>query len=72
MGGNPNKKNGGNETSLHAACQLTTNKSFSAMERRAACVTFIMQWRGAPLESGGREKIDISAQDQVGIIQKFL
>lgn len=65
LGGNPNKKNGSNETSLHAACQLTNNKTFSAMERRAACVTFIMQWRGPPVESGGREKIDVAAQDQV-------
>ncbi|KAK6633139.1 hypothetical protein RUM43_012883 [Polyplax serrata] len=66
LGGNPNKKNGSNETSLHAACQLTNNKTFSAMERRAACVTFIMQWRGPPVESGGREKIDVAAQDQNG------
>lgn len=37
------------------------------MERRAACVMFIMQWRGAPVELGGREKIDLSAQDQVWV-----
>lgn len=67
LGGNPNKKNGSNETCLHAACQLTHNKSFSAMERRAACVMFIMQWRGAEVESGGREKIDLAAQDQVRV-----
>ncbi|XP_063237548.1 uncharacterized protein LOC134539440 [Bacillus rossius redtenbacheri] len=65
LGGNPNKKNGCNETSLHCACQLT-QKSFSAEERRAACVTLLLQWRGVPLNSGGREKIDLQAQDQKG------
>jgi len=66
LGGNPNKKNGCNETSLHAACQLSQQKSFSAQERRAACVALILQWRGVPLNSGGRERIDLQAQDQVG------
>jgi ankyrin repeat/IBR domain-containing protein 1 len=65
LGGNPNKKNGCNETSLHAACQLSQQKSFSAQERRAACVALILQWRGVPLNSGGRERIDLQAQDQV-------
>lgn len=36
------------------------------MDRRAACVAFILQWRGAALEAGGREKIDLGAQDQSG------
>ena len=65
LGGNPNKKNGCNETSLHSACQLSQQKSFSAQERRAACVALILQWRGVPLNSGGRERIDLQAQDQV-------
>nr|CAD7572987.1 unnamed protein product [Timema californicum] len=65
LGGNPNKKNGCNETSLHCACQLT-HKSFSAEERRAACVTLLLQWRGVPLNSGGWEKVDLQAQDQNG------
>nr|CAD7400336.1 unnamed protein product [Timema cristinae] len=65
LGGNPNKKNGCNETSLHCACQLT-QKSFSAEERRAACVTLLLQWRGVPLNSGGWEKVDLQAQDQNG------
>ncbi|XP_069676141.1 uncharacterized protein [Periplaneta americana] len=66
LGGNPNKKNGCNETSLHAACQLSQQKSFSAQERRAACVALLLQWRGVPLNSGGRERVDLQAQDQKG------
>jgi len=65
LGGNPNKKNGCNETSLHAACQLSQQKSFSAQERRAACVALLLQWRGVPLNSGGWERVDLQAQDQV-------
>ena len=66
LGGNPNVKNGNNETSLHSACQLTDNKSFSAMERRAHCVSLIIQWRGLLREPSGKEKINLAAQDQVG------
>ena len=34
---------------------------------------FIMQWRGAPVESGGREKIDLAAQDSVkSAFNKFI
>ncbi|XP_054276599.1 uncharacterized protein LOC128995607 [Macrosteles quadrilineatus] len=67
LGGNPNKKNGSNETVLHAACTLGVHKTFSAQERRAACVTLLLQWRGAELNSGDeREKVDLTAQDNNG------
>ncbi|EEB13189.1 protein ariadne-1, putative [Pediculus humanus corporis] len=66
LGGNPNVKNGNNETSLHSACQLTDNKSFSAMERRAHCVSLIIQWRGLLRDPSGKEKINLAAQDQKG------
>lgn len=66
LGGNPNKRNAFNETVLHAACNLEPNKWFSAQERRAVCVSLILQWRGADLNNGGRERIDLQAQDQKG------
>ncbi|KAI4467592.1 rbr family ring finger and ibr domain-containing [Holotrichia oblita] len=66
LGGNPNKKNGLNETVLHCACQLNHTKSFSAQERRAACVQLLLYWKGVPLATGGREKVDLSAQDKEG------
>ncbi|XP_066998592.2 uncharacterized protein [Anabrus simplex] len=67
LGGNPNKKNGCNETALHSACQLSHQKSFSAQERRAACVMLLLQWRGVALNSGGgRERVDLQAQDHKG------
>ncbi|KAJ8942883.1 hypothetical protein NQ314_009900 [Rhamnusium bicolor] len=66
LGGNPNKKNGLNETVLHCACQLNQTKSFSAQERRAACVQLLLYWKGVSLNNGGREKVDLSAQDKEG------
>lgn len=65
LGGNPNKRNARNETSLHCACQLNQTKSFSAQERRAACVTLLLQWKGVVLSTGTRERVDLGAQDQV-------
>jgi ankyrin repeat/IBR domain-containing protein 1 len=65
LGGNPNKKNASNETSLHIACHLEQQKSLSAQERRAACVTLLLQWRGVYLPSGERERVDQLSQDQV-------
>lgn len=66
LGGNPNKRNAFNETAAHAACNLEPNKLFSAQERRAACISLILQWRGADLNNGSRERIDLQAQDQKG------
>lgn len=66
LGGNPNKKNGLNETVLHSACQLDEQKySYSAIERRATCVTLLLQWKGVALNTGGRERVEINAQDHV-------
>ncbi|XP_071447083.1 ankyrin repeat and IBR domain-containing protein 1-like [Hetaerina americana] len=65
--GNPNKRNGSNETALHCACLPTPQKSPSAHERRAACVALLLQWRGAVLPpSGERERVDLHAQDEAG------
>ncbi|KAF5282513.1 hypothetical protein FQA39_LY04920 [Lamprigera yunnana] len=66
LGGNPNKKNGSNETVLHSSCQLNQTKSFSAQERRAACVQLLVYWKGVHLKEGGREKVDLAAQDKEG------
>jgi hypothetical protein len=71
LGGNPNKKNSSNETSLHMACNLAQQKSLSAQERRAACVTLLLQWRGVPLSNGDKEKISLTAIDQVNKIHIF-
>jgi ankyrin repeat and IBR domain-containing protein 1 len=65
LGGNPNKKNSSNETSLHMACNLAQQKSLSAQERRAACVMLLLQWRGVSLSNGDKEKISLTAIDQV-------
>lgn len=65
LGGNPNKKNAFNETVLHAACQLNMSQSFSAQERRAACVQLLLYWKGSPLNNGGRERVNLAAQDKV-------
>lgn len=65
LGGNPNKRNGLNETVLHTACQLNQTKSFSAQERRAACVQLLLYWKGISLNNGEQERVDIAAQDRV-------
>lgn len=69
LGGNPNKKNGLNESVLHSTCQIAPNSSYGAQERRAACVQLLLHWRGAALHTGGREKVDLAAQDKVGYSQ---
>ncbi|CAH0386783.1 unnamed protein product [Bemisia tabaci] len=67
LNGNPNKKNGNNETALHCACQLGAHKTFSSQERRAACVTLLLQWRGVQIDgTNEKEKVEITAQDNNG------
>lgn len=63
--GNPNKTNNNNETALHAVCSLSPQSSYSAHERRAACVTLLLNWQGNKLFDGRREKIKLCAQDIV-------
>ncbi|KAF6197613.1 hypothetical protein GE061_008579 [Apolygus lucorum] len=62
-GGNPNKRNGSNETSLHCACALGAHKTYSAQERKGSCVTLILQWRGDVLDSGERDRIQLDLKD---------
>ncbi|XP_050544960.1 ankyrin repeat and IBR domain-containing protein 1-like isoform X2 [Daktulosphaira vitifoliae] len=61
--GNPNKINNINETALHAVCSLSPQSSYSAHDRRAACVTLLLNWQGNKLSDGRREKIKLCAQD---------
>ncbi|KAH1006546.1 hypothetical protein HUJ05_007271 [Dendroctonus ponderosae] len=67
LGGNPNKRNALNETALHATCQISPNSINGSQDRRAICVQFLLHWRGAILPSGGREKVDLAAQDDVRV-----
>lgn len=67
--GNPNKKNNSNETALHAVCSLSPQSSYSAHERRAACVTLLLNWLGVELSDGRREKIRLSAQNNVKLTE---
>lgn len=65
-GGNPNKRNRLNESSLHCACQLANNgvpKDISAHEQ---CVSMLVGWKGSMIGDGSYEKLDLSAQDTVG------
>lgn len=66
--GNPNKRNNSNETALHAVCSVSPQSSYSAHERRAACVTLLLNWQGVELSDGRREKIRLSAQNNVNFI----
>lgn len=66
LGGNPNKKNAEDETSVHCVCKVGQAKSPSAEERRAACVVMILQWRGPILQDGEKERAQLNAQDKKG------
>jgi hypothetical protein len=46
---------------------VANSRSFTVQQRRLECLTLILQWRGATLKDGDVEKIDIGAQDEVGI-----
>lgn len=66
LGGNPNKKNAEDESSVHCVCRVGQAKSPSAEERRAACVVMILQWRGPVLQDGEKERAQLNAQDKKG------
>ena len=63
-GGNPNKTNGRKETSLHCVC-MEKNQQFYVRQRRADSLLLILKWRGATLQEGETEKVDLAAQDEV-------
>ena len=64
LGGNPNKKNGRNETSLHSVCMASNGRNFVVQQRRAECLMLVLQWRGATLADGEVERADLAAQDE--------
>ena len=65
LGGNPNKKNGNDESSIHCVCCVSQAKSPSAEERRTACIVMILQWRGPAIQDGDKEKAELNTQDKV-------
>ncbi|ELU11727.1 hypothetical protein CAPTEDRAFT_112704 [Capitella teleta] len=64
LGGNPNKKNNRNETALHGICIFPQCNNFVLQQRRSECLALILQWRGATLQDGEVEKVDLGAQDE--------
>ena len=64
-GGNPNKKNGQNESSLHCACQLNNDRNAKNLSAHEECVSMLVEWKGSRLTDGTHEKLDIAAQDRV-------
>ena len=65
LGGNPNKKNARDETSLHCVCMALNGRNIAIQQRRLECLSLILQWRGATLKDGEVEKADLGAQDEV-------
>ncbi|RUS73894.1 hypothetical protein EGW08_018345 [Elysia chlorotica] len=63
-GGNPNKTNSRKETALHCVCMESNSQSLFVCNRRAMCLNYLLKWRGAKLEEGQVEKIDLAAQDE--------
>ena len=66
LGGNPNKRNGRNETALLCVCMVPSARlNYAIQQRRLECLSLVLQWRGATLENGEVERVDLSAQDEV-------
>lgn len=63
-GGNPNKTNSRKETALHCVCMENNSQSLFVCNRRAMCLNYLLKWRGAKLEEGQVEKVDLAAQDE--------
>ncbi|XP_077997276.1 uncharacterized protein LOC144450510 [Glandiceps talaboti] len=66
LSGNPNKKNARNETSIHSVCLCNTAYDPAIMSKRAECLYMILQWEGAILRNGERERAEIDAIDEKG------
>lgn len=68
LGGNPNKRNALDETSLHCACTLGPQRRYASQhDRKSSCVSFILQWKGPLLQTGLNETVEFNAQDSVSI-----
>lgn len=45
---------------------VSTNRiSYAIQQRRLECLSLVLQWRGATLENGEVERVDLSATDEV-------
>ncbi|XP_013414863.1 uncharacterized protein LOC106176856 isoform X2 [Lingula anatina] len=66
--GNPNKKNGKNQSALHLVCTINPGNPNQtrpmARQRRVDCIAMLLQWRGADLKDGQMEKVELGAQDE--------
>lgn len=66
LGGNPNKKNGRNETVLHCVCSGSAgDQSYAQRLRRDECLLLVLQWNGTRLADGSMERVDLVAKDEV-------
>jgi len=66
LGGNPNKKNGHDETVLHCVCSGgVADQSYAQKLRRDECLLLVLQWNGARLPDGSMERVDVMAKDEV-------
>lgn len=64
-GGNPNKTNAKKETALHCVCVEKNFQFYNVQKRRVECMNMVLNWRGATLQEGQLEKVDVGAQDEV-------
>jgi hypothetical protein len=46
-------------------CIFPQTNNFVVQQRRSECLALILQWRGATLQDGEVEKVDLGAQDEV-------
>ncbi|XP_041374912.1 ankyrin repeat and IBR domain-containing protein 1-like isoform X2 [Gigantopelta aegis] len=63
-GGNPNKTNAKKETCLHCVCMEKNARFYNVRQRRADCLLMVLKWRGATLQEGEIEKINLNCQDE--------
>ncbi|XP_071823282.1 ankyrin repeat and IBR domain-containing protein 1-like isoform X2 [Apostichopus japonicus] len=76
--GNPNKRNNGDQTSLHRLCmyemlqpaatQAVHSQYYSQPpeRKRLECLKLLLTWQGITLGNGEREKVDVNAADCEG------
>ena len=56
-------RNARGQTALHCVCQISHQKSPSALERRSYSVILLLSWRGPLLPTGERERVEVAAKD---------
>jgi ankyrin repeat/IBR domain-containing protein 1 len=69
LGGNPGLQNSAGQTSLHLVCQVDSQKSVGARERRAHSVMLLLSWRGRAGRTSStqeRNTLFINCRDVVG------